>query len=389
MKRFIAGIIFIFLLVPLVTGATLKCPPKAPADRVACTLEGNGTGKLYLKSIDGIPAEDYTIILEHDHRDFISSNSRHEAVELPARILFWANNALKNVVDSYVSSIPDWLLLNKEHTFVFELVMENGSRKTFNKKIFLVRNSNWEGLRKDLVDSLWGAFILWTVLVVFWGIVEWQSNRDLMRPKEFIQLTLSSSALIIAIVFSLYNSQPITFGIPYYYFGNGNRLWGDIVVWWGIWALTTLIPMYGFVYLQITPNLERTAYRKTVSELMKQKLGECSGLAWFIAPFLLVSGALDSEIKSFLLMSLVIILAVSTHSILKILKPEGVLLINLSTVGFLALKYHPDSVFVVFLAILLFAVYLTQIKCLRRFKEEKERLITEIEKNHENWRDKK
>jgi len=50
-----AVVVSLLLLLPLVAGATLNCPSKAPADKVVCRLEGNGTGKLYLKSVDGIP----------------------------------------------------------------------------------------------------------------------------------------------------------------------------------------------------------------------------------------------------------------------------------------------------------------------------------------------
>ncbi|WP_456423071.1 hypothetical protein [Thermococcus sp.] len=173
--------------------------------------------------------------------------------------------------------------------------------------------------------------------------------------------------------------RTITFGLPYYYFGSGEKLWGDIVAWWGIWALTVLIPAYAFGYFQIKPSLAYTAYRKSLLELKNQKLGECSGLSWFIAPLMLVSGALDSDIESLLLMFIVIALAMFTHYILETLKPEGVLLINLSIAGLLALKYRPDFAFAVILIILLFAVYLIQRKCLRRLKKEKEQLITEIE----------
>ncbi|ACS33434.1 hypothetical protein [Thermococcus gammatolerans] len=373
-------VILLLMLIPLVAGATLECPSKAPADKVICRLEGNGTGKLYLKSVDGVPAEDYTIIIEHNSRDVVSSSNFHDTFEFPAEVFLWANNALENIVGFYVGSIPSWLLMNKEHTFVFELVMENGSRETFEKKIFLVTNPNWGGLKEDLVDSLRGAFILWIILSVFWGIAEWWRSRDFMRFIEITRLSLSSTALLIVAMFSLFNFRPVTFGIPYYYFGHEDKLWGDIVVWWGIWALTTLVPLYIFTYLRVAPDLRRMTHQELLSELRKQKLTDCSGLAWFIAPLALVSGAIDSKIEILPLISLVVVLAMFTHYILEtLLKPEGVLFINLVIAGFLALKYRPDFAFVALLVILLFAVYVIQKKCLKRFTTEKERLIAEIE----------
>ncbi|WP_297536650.1 hypothetical protein [Thermococcus sp.] len=380
MKRgIVAVIVSLLLFLPLVAGATLKCPAKAPAEKAVCRLEGNGTGKLYLKSVDGIPARGYTIILRHGHHESVSTKYQHDPAKLPAEVIFWADNALKNVVDFYVGSTSDWLLLNREHTFVFELVMENGSKETFEKKIFLVSTPNWNDLREDLVDLLRGAFILWVILSVFWGIAEWWRNRDFMRFMEIARLSLSSTALLIVAMFSLSDFRPITFGIPYYYFGTGDKLWGDIVVWWGIWALTTLIPLYSFVYLRVTPDLRHIAHQEFISKLKKQKLTDCSGLAWFIAPLALVSGALDSEIEVLLLMFLVIALAVFTHHILKTIKPEGVLFVNLAITGLLTLKYRPDFAFVVFLVVLLFVVYVIQKKCFKRFTTEKERLIAEIE----------
>ncbi|WP_456423070.1 hypothetical protein [Thermococcus sp.] len=140
MEKAIILILGALLLIPPVTGATLTCPTKAPLGEITCGLEGNGTGIIYLESVDGIPAKDYTIIIEHNHRDFVSSSNVHDTFELPAKVIFWADNVLGSIVDSYVGSLPHWIFMNKEHTFVFNIVMENGSTKVFEQRIFLTGN---------------------------------------------------------------------------------------------------------------------------------------------------------------------------------------------------------------------------------------------------------
>jgi len=376
-KRVISMIILVFLLIlPLVTGATLKCPPKAPTHRVVCRFKGNGTGEIYLKSVDGLPPRAYLITIKNSGGYKHSINDEWDTFKLPANVSFSPVSVLGRIKDYYFSFVPDWVLFNKEHTFTFVFIEENGTQKEFDVRVYLEGTSNWTEFKKDLEWMIISFLFTWFILSALFGVL-WLFNRRLtQRPVKF-QIVPTTSGWIAAVIFGMYLSHPFIFGLPYY-FGGGSNLWGDIVTGWSIWALVMVVPFYIGNYLLIPIHLKSTAYHKPLPVLKKRKLAFCSGLVWIIVPLLLISGALDSEIKSLLLMSFAGAFAVFTHHILKTLKPEGVLFINLSIVGFLTLKYHPDFVFVVLLVILLFVVYLLQRGCFIKFNEEKERLIGEI-----------
>lgn len=379
MKRgIIAVIVSLLLFLPLVTGATMKCPSKAPADKVVCRLEGNGTGKLYLNSVDGIPPRGYLITIEDSKGYKHSINYEWDTFELPANISFSPQGILGRVKDYYFDFVPDWVLLNKEHTFTFVFIGENGTQKMFDVRVYVEGKPDWAGFKKDLKAFTLVFVVLWVVFSLVSGIVWLVDKRRSSHPIAFRMVPITG-AWIAGTAFGLYISQPFVFGLPYYYFGSGSNLWGDIVIGWGLWALMISILFYLGNYLWIPIHLERTAYKKPLSELKKRKLAACSGLTWSIIPLVLVSGALDSKVGGLLIMSLGVVLMMVTHYILETLKPEGVLFINLTIAGFLVLKYHPDPAFVVILVVLLFMVYIIQKKCFNRFTREKERLIAEVE----------
>ncbi|GAB6135223.1 hypothetical protein [Thermococcus prieurii] len=371
-------LIIILVFPPLVAGATLKCPAKAPANGIVCRLEGNGRGKLYLKSVDGIPPRGYLITIKDSKGFRYSINDRWETFELPANVSFSPDGILGRIKDNYFDFVPDWVLFNKEHTFTFVFIGENGTRESFHVKVYIEGKPNWNSFKDDLKAFVFLYVILWIIFSLVSGIVWLADKRRNLYPLK-AQMVLIMGAWIAGVAMALQFSQLFVFGLPYYYFGSGLKLWGDIVIGLNLWAITISIIFYTGNYFLMPLYLERMAYQKPLPELKKQTLGGCSGLVWSLITLALVSGALDSRVGSLLLIFLGIALSMLTYYILKTLKPEGVLFTNLTIAGFPSLKYRPDFAFVVFLVVLLFVVYFIQKKCLKRFTTEKERLIAEIE----------
>ena len=372
-------VILLLMFLPLVEGATLNCPAKAPAEKVVCRLEGNGTGKLYLESVDGIPPRGYLITIEDSKGFKHSINDEWETFKLPANVSFSPYDILGGIRYHYFDFVPDWVLFNKEHTFTFVFIEKSGTQESFHVKVYVEEKPDWNSFKDDLKVFAFVFVVFWVVSSLISGIV-WLADKYVsLYPVMKFKTVPMIGAWITGIIVALYFSPVFVFGLPYYYFGSGPNLWGDIVIGWSLWAITISIIFYTGNYFLMLLHLERTAYQKPLPELKKRKLGGCSGLVWSLATLALVSGALDSTVGSLLMMSLGLVLMMVTHYILETIKAEGVLFVNLAIAGFLALKYRPDFTFVAFLVILLSVVYVMQKKCLKRFTREKERLIAEIE----------
>jgi len=377
-RGIVAVIVSLLLFLPLVAGATLKCPAKAPANKVVCGLEGNGTGKLYLKSVDGIHPRRYLITINDSKGYKSSAENYHDTFKLPANVSFQPSEIVNDLLDDYFYYHPAWIVLNKEHTFTFALVMENGAHETFNAPIYLEGRPDWHGFKETLKDGFVASLLLWLILVAILGMVWLVIRRHRGYNPDFKSVLLFSAGIPL-LLFELYFLGPALFGIIYYYWGSGAKLLGDVVFGGAIWALLMSLTVYVLMYFLIPTQLGRVAYLQPLAKLKKQKLMFCSGLAWIPVPVVLYIGIIYPNDKSFALISLIWVFAILTHYILERIKPEGILFINLTIAGFLALTSHPDVAFLIVLVVLFFMVYPTQRKCFNRFNEEKERLIVEIE----------
>jgi len=372
-RGIVAVIVLVILFLPLVAGATLECPSKAPADNVVCRLEGNGTGKLYLKSVDGIPPRAYLITIRDPKGFKHSLNDRWETFELPANVSFSPDGILGRIKDSYFAFVPDWVLFNKEHTFTFVFIEKSGTRENFHVKIYVEGKPNWAELKDNLIVSFIASFLTGFVALGLLLLATWGGKHE----NKFLtcKFAVLSGLLLILVMVEFYFLGPNTFGLLYYYFGTGKSLYGDIVFGLSIWIVLILVTILLWGYYIIPLQLSSVAYNKSLSELKHQRTYPLFGLSWALFPFLLIYPL--SKLETLLLIVGFFILV--TRPALSEVRLELVLFINLAIAGFLAFKYRPDFAFVALLVILLFVVYVIQKKCLKRFTTEKERLIAEIE----------
>ncbi|NJE55588.1 hypothetical protein [Thermococcus sp. 21S9] len=374
MKRgIVALIVSLLLFLPLVTGATMKCPSRAPADKVVCRLEGNGTGKLYLKSVDGIPPRGYLITIRDSKGYKHSINDEWDTFELPANISFSIRWILSGIKDHYFDFVPDWVLFNKKHTFMFVFIGENGTQKTFDVRVYVEGKPNWAELEDNLIISLIASFLTGFVALGLLLLATWGGKRK--NKSLTYKFAVLSGLLLILLMAEFYFLGPNTFGLLYYYFGTGKSLYGDIVFGLSIWVVLILVTILLWGYYIIPLQLSSVAYNKSLSKLKHQRTYPLFGLSWALFPFLFIYPL--SKLETLLLIVGFFILA--TRPALSKVRLELVLLVNLAIAGFLMLKYRPDFAFVAFLIVLLFVMYFIQKKCFKRFTAEKERLIAEIE----------
>jgi len=375
-KTPLLAIMFVLLL-PLAAAETITCPAKSPPGEVTCTLNGHGTGRLYLKSTDGMEPVNYVIWINGSNGNRYSTESTQQTFELPANLTFYPMNVLGEILDESLHSIPSWVLLNKEHTFTFELVRGNGTRETLKAKLYIVGKPNWKVVLNDMEGSSIASLILGFIIFTIFGLVQLLKRHRTRHPSSF-RFALIIGAWVFLLSFTIYSLAPLTSGVLYYYLGSGPNLWGDIVIGWAIWALMISLESYLIMYLLIRVQLESAAYSQPLHRIKKQRLTACSGLAWLVFP-LIPAFHVSSDVWILAAMVLAAIFMMFTHPILKRIKPEGVLFINLSVAGFLAVKCHPDVGMVASLVAFLPLICVIQKKCLRRFSTERERVIREVE----------
>jgi len=388
MKKLLPFLLLILLTTNLVAGLTLECPQRANVDNgyLVCTLNSSQREKVavYVSSVNEVKHEpgDVVLYVETNGESRFSWLDKPFWFTPPAMLNLSLSDALSRITYEYEGPFTgdlEWMFYGKENVFTFTVVHQDGRNESREVRVFIGGRANLgrvilEYIKLVSILTLIFIAILGAVGGVIYGIKRALTSSSNGGLKLFlIVITLGILEFVVI------QSYDLISGLLFYFLGSAEHFRGDMAVGWGLSAVIAMFILYlSGVH---SYSVQNVAYKKPLQELKKLNLTFCSGLAWFPWTLLLYPpGIISEDVWAWMMVILIFAIEYLTPWIVEALGVEGVFALNILLALFVGHLFKPDSSVLIALILALGILYLTQRRCIRKFTEEKERWVKEIEK---------
>ncbi|WP_297521052.1 hypothetical protein [Thermococcus sp.] len=364
MRKAVAAILIMLLLVPAVAGATITCGNHvtAPGLKLKCTLAGTGNEsfRLYLKSLNGVGMDSSNI--EATGHTFgwnqtVRVNPGGAYLVAPFNFTVDLKSAMREFAGrTWLGSNHYWILYNKENVLTFEILGENGTVEEKNVTVYISGRVPypWEN---GVLSGAFLALILVTGVFILFRFASKSmesetekespetSGEDRPKPPQ-----PSRAGFAVTGAFLFRGGGLFVVSWLFYFLTTPLRIVSDV----GLYILTVVLAFLTLEWLLFVWDAWRSGHPYIIRE------APLTGLEWVPLAVVPLGGwPLDFKLVPFGVLSFFLLFFLNRESRINVLMRKLALPASLVAAFALVLLLNPDVAFgVIFLAMAFLHSYL-------------------------------